>query len=144
MKEQKYSNHKRWVLGYHLVLFFLGILALVGSIYFMVKCFTNGTQRVASIILFLGAVNFMMLFFYARQFAIKAQDRAIRAEENLRHFVLTGNLLDPRLTMPQIVALRFAPDLELVGLVNRAVTENLSNDDIKKAIKNWRHDYHRA
>ncbi len=110
----------------------------------MVKCFTNGTQRVASIILFLGAVNFMMLFFYARQFAIKAQDRAIRAEENLRHFVLTGNLLDPRLTMPQIVALRFAPDLELVGLVNRAVTENLSNDDIKKAIKNWRHDYHRA
>lgn len=144
MKEQKYSNHKRYVPGYHFVLFFLGILALVGSIYFMVKSLSNGTQRVLPIVLFLVAVNFMMLYFYTRQFAIKAQDRAIRAEENLRCFVLTGNLLDPRLTMQQIIALRFASDLELVGLVNRAVTENLSNDDIKKAIKNWRPDYHRA
>jgi ABC-type amino acid transport substrate-binding protein len=86
----------------------------------------------------------MMLFFYARQFATKVQDRAIRAEENLRHFTLTGNLLDPRLRMSQIVALRFAPDLEFVGLVNRAIAENLSNGDIKKAIKDWRPDHHRA
>jgi hypothetical protein len=35
---------------------------------------------------------------FARMFALKAQDRAIRAEENLRHFVITGKLLDPRLT----------------------------------------------
>ena len=110
----------------------------------MVISLIHGTERLPSVILFLSAINFMMLFFYAREFAIKAQDRAIRAEENLRYFALTGNLLDPRLTMPQIIALRFAPDLEFIGLVNRAIAENMSNDTIKKAIKDWRPDYHRA
>ena len=144
MKEQNYSNHRRYVPGFHFVLFFLGILALAGSIYFLIKSCIHGNERVASVILFLGALNFMMLFFYAREFATKVQDRAIRAEENLRYFVLTGNLLDPKLTMKQIIALRFAPDLEFVGLASRAIAENLSNDDIKKAIKNWRPDHHRA
>jgi hypothetical protein len=144
MKVQNYANHRRYVPGFHFVLFLLGILALVGSIYFMVKSFIHGIEWLPSVILFLGAINFMMLFFYAREFAIKAQDRAIRAEENLRYFALTGNLLDPRLTMPQIIALRFAPDLEFIGLVNRAIAENMSNDTIKKAIKDWRPDYHRA
>jgi hypothetical protein len=144
MKEQNYSNHRRYIPGFHFVLFFLGILALVGSIFFLVKSCMHGIERIASVIVFLGSVNFMILFFYAREFATKVQDRAIRAEENLRHFTLTGNLLDPRLTMPQIIALRFAPDLEFVELANRAVAENLSNDDIKKSIKNWKPDHHRA
>ena len=144
MKEQNYSNHRRYVPGFHFVLFFLGILALAGSIYFLIKSCIHGNERVASVVLFLGALNFMMLFFYAREFATKVQDRAIRAEENLRYFVLTGNLLDPKLTMKQIIALRFAPDLEFAGLASRAIAEILSNDDIKKAIKNWRPDYHRT
>ena len=144
MKEQNYSNHRRYILGFHFVLFFFGILALVGSIFFLVKSCMHGIERIASVIVFLGSVNFMILFFYAREFATKVQDRAIRAEENLRLFTLTGNLLDPRLTMAQIVALRFAPDLEFIGLANRAITENLSNDDIKKAIKDWKPDHHRA
>jgi len=58
--------------------------------------------------------------------------------------VLTGKLLNPGLTMSQIVALRFASDLEFVELANRAVVENMSNDDIKKAIKNWKADNDRA
>jgi len=144
MRDQNFSNHRRYIPGFHFLLFFLGILGLVGSIFLLVKSYMHGIERVASIIVFLGAVNFMLLFFYSREFATKVQDRAIRAEENLRHFTLTGNLLDPRLTMAQIVALRFAPDLEFIGLANRAVIENLSNDDIKKAIKNWKPDYHRA
>jgi hypothetical protein len=45
--------------------------------------------------------------------------------------------------MGQVIALRFAPDEELEALVNRAVNENLSPTDIKKAIKNWKGDYHR-
>jgi len=144
MKAQNYSHHRRYIPGFHFVLFFLGILALVGSIFFLIRSYIYGIERVASVIVFLGAINFMMLFYYARQFATTVQDRAIRAEENLRYFKLTGNLLDPRLTMQQIVALRFAPDLEFVGLANRAIAENLSNADIKKAIKDWRPDYHRA
>ena len=72
------------------------------------------------------------LFFFCRVFALKAQDRAIRAEENLRYFVLTGQLLDPRLGIRQIIALRFAPDDEFVGLAKRAASEQLTEDAIKR------------
>ena len=50
-----------------------------------------------------------------RVYPLKAQDRAIRADENLRHFAMTGKLLDPRLTVKQVVALRFASDGEFRG-----------------------------
>ncbi|MCP5111202.1 MAG: hypothetical protein GY953_10235, partial [bacterium] len=80
----------------------------------------------------------------ARLFPLKAQDRAIRAEENLRHYVLTGKLLDPQLTTRQVVGLRFAADEEFVELAQKAAAENLSEDAIKKAIKNWRADTYRV
>ena len=86
----------------------------------------------------------MLLFFFARTFPLKAQDRAIRAEENLRYFVMTGKLLDPRLSVLQIVALRFASDAEFVPLALRAANENLAPKDIKQAIKTWRADEYRV
>ena len=75
---------------------------------------------------------------------MKAQDRAIKAEENMRHFMLTGKLLDSRITVRQIVGLRFASDEEIVALAKRAVEENLSEDAIKRAVKNWKGDYYRV
>ena len=81
--------------------------------------------------------------FYIRMFPLGNQNRVIRAEENLRYYVLTGKLLPAGIRMSQVIALRFAPDEELEALVNRAVNENLSPSDIKKAIKNWKGDYHR-
>jgi len=75
---------------------------------------------------------------------LKAQDRAIRAEENLRHFVLTGKLLDPALTVRQIIALRFAPDGEFVALAGRAAAEHTEPDAIKRAVKVWRADTYRV
>jgi uncharacterized protein YeeX (DUF496 family) len=45
--------------------------------------------------------------------------------------------------LPQIIALRFAPDSEYLALLDRAIKENLSNKDIKAAIQNWKADYHR-
>ncbi len=85
-----------------------------------------------------------MTALFARIFALKAQDRAIRAEENLRHFALTGKLLDPRLTVKQIIGLRFASDAEFVALAQRAAEEKLSLDAIKRAVKDWRADYYRV
>ena len=84
------------------------------------------------------------MYWYSRAFATTVQDRAIRAEENLRHFAVTGKLFDPRLTMGQIIALRFAPVEELLPLAKRAVEEKLSREDIKKSIKTWRADNYRA
>jgi hypothetical protein len=86
----------------------------------------------------------MLLAFFARAFPLKAQDRAIRAEENLRYFVMTGKLLDPRLSVLQVVALRFASDAEFVPLALRAANEKLAPKDIKQAIKTWRADEYRV
>jgi hypothetical protein len=86
----------------------------------------------------------MLAALYARSFALKAQDRAIRAEEQLRHYVITGKLLDPRLTVKQIIGLRFASNEELVALAQRAADQNLSTKDIKQAVKNWRPDTYRV
>jgi hypothetical protein len=84
------------------------------------------------------------MFWYTRSFSIKAQDRAIRAEENLRYFILTGKRLPQSITMSQVIGLRFADDEELAGLVDRVVKENLSNKQIKQAVQQWRADHHRV
>ncbi len=97
----------------------------------------------ASLILVLTMAA-IMLFFFSRVFALKAQDRAIRAEEQLRHFILTGKRLDPHLTTRQIVGLRFASDDEFAALAARAPGENMSEDAIKKAVKTWRPDTYRV
>ena len=91
-------------------------------------------------------VSFILiaLFLFSRSFALKAQDRAIRAEENFRHFILTGKPLDSRLRMGQIIGLRFASDAEFVALAKKAVDENLSSKQIKQAVQNWRADNNRA
>jgi hypothetical protein len=62
----------------------------------------------------------------------------------MRHFVMTGKLLDPRLRMGQIVALRFASDGEFVALAQKAAQDNVKPADIKLAVKNWRADEYRA
>jgi hypothetical protein len=85
-----------------------------------------------------------MLFFFCRIFALKAQDRAIRAEEDLRHFALTGRRIDSGLTIRQIIGLRFASDAEFPELAQKAVREHLSEDAIKRSIKNWRADTYRV
>jgi hypothetical protein len=102
-------------------------------------------QRLYSAALvFVIFVALLMLFYFARVFPLKAQDRAIRAEENLRHYVLTGKLLDPSLTVGQIVALRFASDAEFAALAQKAAREGLVANDIKRAVQNWRADTYRV
>ena len=86
----------------------------------------------------------VMTLFLIRQFVCKVQDRVVRAEENLRHFVMTGRLLNPSLTMNQIIALRFASDDEFLTLCEKALEEDLSSKDIKLAIQKWRADHHRV
>jgi hypothetical protein len=104
-----------------------------------------GHERIysASLILVL-TICVILTTSFCRIFALKAQDRAIRAEENFRHYVLTGKLLDSRLTVPQIVGLRFAADDEFPTLAQKAADEKLSQDAIKRAIKNWRGDTYRV
>ncbi len=140
MPEQNYATHPKFVPLYHYFLTGFVFATLVGSVINLVRSI-NADSGVYSASLILAIVLAMVLLgYFVRAFALGAQDRAIRAEENLRHYVMFNRLLDPRLKMRQIIGMRFASDEEYEGLINRAIAENLSEKDIKKAIKNWRAD----
>ena len=85
-----------------------------------------------------------IMYVYVRLFPLKAQDRAIRAEENFRYYLLTGKPLPDGLRMGQIIALRFASDEEFPALVTRALKENLRSKEIKQAIQKWKADNYRV
>ncbi len=144
MKTQNYANHGRIILMYHGVLFFLIFLSFIGSCVNLVVSWSDHARFYSAALLVAVFICLGLLFVFARRFGLMAQDRAIRAEENLRHFAVTGKLLDSRLTIRQIIGLRFAEDDEFVALAKRAADENLSEASIKQAIKNWRPDYYRV
>jgi uncharacterized membrane protein len=142
MAQQNYSNHARMVPGFHYVAFGLALAIFIGSLVNLYHA-TPDTHYSAALIVAL-TILIILVAWYTRVFALKAQDRAIRAEENFRHFVLTGKPLDSRLRMSQIIALRFAGDEEFVALAQKAVDENLSAKAIKQSINNWKADTYRV
>lgn len=144
MPEQNYASHRRYVPLYHFILSFLLLIAFAGSLVNVYRTFARGSGRTVAVLILLLVVCAFIEGFFLRVFALKAQDRAIRAEENLRHYVATGSLLDPKLDTRQIIGLRFASDGEFVALAQRAVEENLSEDAIKQAVRDWRSDTYRV
>ena len=141
MKEQNFNNHSRYVPLYHFVASAILLAILVGA---SINLWLNAKQNTySSCLIFALTILVGLVWFFSRTFALKAQDRAIRAEENFRHFIVTGKPLSSSLRLNQIIALRFAADEELAGLAEKAVTENLSSKQIKQHIKNWRADHHR-
>ena len=144
MEAQSYANHRKIVPLFHQVLFGLILLTLIGSVVNLYQSLGDHERLYSASLIVVIVVCLTLVSFFCRTFALKAQDRAIRAEENLRHFILTGKALDPRLTMRQIVGLRFASDAEFVALAQKAAVENLSGDQIKRAVTNWRPDHDRA
>ena len=142
MQQQNYKNHSRLVPGYHIVTY-LGLIALViGS---FVNLFNSSHDNLYSASLIcLASLLLCSVCIYARTFALKAQDRAIRAEENFRHFMLTNRNMDSKLTLEQVIALRFASDEEFPALAQKAANEKLSAKQIKQQVKHWRGDYHRV
>lgn len=121
----------------------LTLLVLLGSLVYLGKSLADG-EHVWTGLLFIGiALSLTILFLLVRMYAAKVQDRAIRAEEQLRHFILTGKRLDQRLTVKQIVALRFAGDDEFPSLCKKAAEEQMKPDAIKQAVRDWRADHYR-
>jgi len=144
MPTQNYANHRRFVVMYHVVLFGLLVVSLIGSLVNLYESIGDHQRIYSASLIVVLEVCLLLLFIFCRMFALKAQDRAIRAEENLRHFVLTGKLLDAGLSIRQIIGLRFASDGEFADLAQKAVREHLSEDEIKRAVKNWRADTYRV
>ena len=142
MGEQNFKKHSRYIPLWHFIIPLIILSLLTGSIINLVHAEASNVYSAALIVVI--AVLLIGFYWYTRWFALRAQDRAIRAEENFRHFILTGKPLDSRLRIGQIIALRFASDEEMPALAQRAVEEKLSQKVIKQSIKTWKPDYNRV
>ncbi|HQW83919.1 MAG TPA: DUF6526 family protein [Ferruginibacter sp.] len=144
MPEQNFKNHGRLIPLYHYVAYLAITFSLVITTKNFIKALIDESGRVQAAAMLSLTVAVLLALWFARSFALKAQDRAIRSEENLRHFIATGKPLDSRLKMRQIIGLRFASDDEFIALAKKAAEENLSQKQIKMEIKNWKADYNRV
>jgi len=144
METQSYANHTQNVPIFHFALLPVLGLTIIGAGVNLYESLGDHQRLYSASLILVLAVALLITAFLARIFALKAQDRAIRAEEGLRHFALTGQLPDSRLTIRQIIALRFAPDSEFPALAQKAAAENLAPGAIKQAIQRWRADLYRV
>lgn len=140
---QSYANHTRIVPAYHMIAFPILVVNLAWSVYQLWQAFS-----VATIVNTLVAIALVILFFCARVFALTVQDRVIRLEMRLRLERLLPREQHAhidKLSIDQIVALRFASDEELPTLFRRVLEENIGNrKQIKQMIKTWTGDYLRV
>jgi hypothetical protein len=140
---QSFENHTRIVPAYHMVLFGILLINLGWSLYRLIRGFSFET-----VVGFLLAAGLILLFFFARVFALRVQDRVIRLEMRLRMEKLLPADLQPRIheyTPRQLIALRFASDAELPDLARRVLVEKIEDSrTIKRLIKQWNPDYLRA
>ncbi len=146
---QSYANHTRWDPPFHFFALPVFVLTLLLTVIHFFAHITHGDLRdhIHAFLLILLAAALLVAVLKSRLSALKVQDRVIRLEERLRLATLLAEPLKsriPELTEGQLVGLRFASDGEIPKLVERALKEKLSRDDIKKAIQNWRPDYWRV
>lgn len=136
---QSYSNHTRWQPSYHFFLVPVMVINVVWSIVQFVSY--PGWDRGWWVVVSLGL---LVLTALVRTNPLAAQDRIIRLEEQLRYRqLLPADLAQQTetLTIGQVIALRFASDEELAGLVRQVLEGQLAKPaEIKRAIKNWRGD----
>ena len=144
-QRQSYSNHVRYYTPHHFV-FYPVLLVMMGVITWFL--FTDTEHHTIWTIILIQVILTTALSFMLRQhYALTTQNRIVRLELRFRYYVLTQQRLEAiesRLSFNQLAALRFASDEELPGLVERAVRENLSPDQIKRGIRNWQPDHMRV
>jgi hypothetical protein len=140
---QSFATHRRIIPLYHVVLFAVFLVNAIWSILQLVRAPSWGTVIGCAV-----ALALLGLHYYAREFALKVQDRIIRLEMRLRlKEVLPADLKERVLELgpDQLIALRFASNAELPDLVREVLTNDIRRrDDIKRRIKKWEADDLRA
>jgi hypothetical protein len=140
---QTYQTHVRYHPPFHFVLLPLLLINLLWAILSLTQHFGKAEVKDLLVAILLAVIGFL-----ARGSALKAQDRVIRLEERLRYQqVLSADLAHraEALQTSQLIALRFASDAELPGLVQQTLEGKLANaKEIKQAIQHWRGDYLRV
>lgn len=137
-KEQSFKNHARFDPAFH----FFTFLVLIVNLAIAVDQEVRHHDLASGWFLFLSIAVVVPLL-RLRQYPLKVQDRVIRLEERLRLRALAPapwhSQID-RINEPQLIALRFASDGEVVNLAEQALEHNLNSKQIKERIKNWRPD----
>lgn len=140
---QNYKNHARFFPPFHffvLPVFLINVI-VAASLLYQTPSRLGVWQLLVAVALLLAALT-------ARVMALAVQDRVIRLEMRLRMRELLPQDLQariPEITRDQYVALRFASDAELPGLLRRVFAGELKTKaDIKKHITQWQPDYLRA
>lgn len=140
---QTYKNHARIVPVFHIGVLFSLLAFLVWSGYRVTQGMTGDTifGLVLAVALFLMALS-------VRTQILTVQDRVIRLEMRLRlRELLPADLAARAAAFPvkQLIALRFACDAELPGLVREIVDGRLQEPkEIKQRVKDWQADFLRA
>jgi hypothetical protein len=142
-RPQSFENHVRYVPGYHIVTFGILVINLLWRIYTDARHFSADHS-----VQLLLAVGLVLLFFYARLFALGNQDRIIRLEMHLRLArVLPPDLASQvdRFSVGQLISMRFASDAELPELARKVLSDNLTDRQaIKQLVKDWQADHLRV
>jgi hypothetical protein len=140
---QSFKNHAKFVPLYHGFAFPVAAINFVWSVY---RAYTRPSWDTA-IAMLLGAA-LIVIFFFARIFALSVQDRIIRLEMRLRmREQLPADLVAriPEFTTSQLIALRFASDAELPALARKVLDDRVTNRKaIKQMITDWQADHQRV
>jgi hypothetical protein len=142
---QNLKNHTRFDPPFHFFILPMLLLNLIFSIYVTIHHWP--VHWALHLWWIAMSVVFFVMAGRARDRALCVQDRVIRLEERLRLAALLpaeDRAHIDELTVKQLIALRFASDAELPGLVRKTLTQNLEPKAIKQSITNWRADYHRV
>ena len=145
MKNQNYTNYIKFYPPHHFIyLPLLGFLQILG----IWKIFNDEPNQLNWILFSVVIFLFIYLALMVRQhYALGNQDRIVRLEFRLRYFELFGKSSDEvesQLSFGQIAALRFAYDDEFRILIEKALQQDISADEIKKSITNWKADNSRV
>jgi hypothetical protein len=148
-KPQNFDNHTRFVPAFHGFVFGILAINLLFQLARLAKVLMHGTNYLPHFIMeTLVAFALLGLFFYARIFALTAQDRVIRLEMRLRLREILPADLQPRileLTPRQLIGLRFASDAEMPELVREVLAGKLTDTKaIKQRVKDWQADHLRV
>ncbi len=142
-KPQTRKNHARLFPPYHLFVLPVFLINVLVAIWRLFR-----SPSVASGWGLVVALALLMLAFAARIMALTVQDRVIRLEMRLRLREILPPELQPRipeLTRQQLIALRFAGDAELPGLVRQVLGGQLTTQKaIKERVQDWQPDYLRC
>jgi hypothetical protein len=141
---QSFEKHAKFVPMFHFVLLPVLLVTFIGAVTNFQQSLGDHERLYSASLILVLSFALIITSFFARVFALGAQDRAIRAEENFRHYLITGKPLDSRLSLKQVVGLRFASDAEFPALAKKAAETGMSQKEIKQSIKNWKPDHERV